>query len=112
MLVCVCVCVGIGVDNMFVFVAAYDNLSSEEKKGLEVSEKIALMVKHAGVSILITSLTDFSAFAIGASTVSCPPFSNPSIPSYSRCSGILSTQQPLPHIIVGRGRIICHVEDF
>ncbi|XP_063724453.1 NPC intracellular cholesterol transporter 1-like [Symsagittifera roscoffensis] len=59
---------GIGVDNMFVFVAAYDNLSSEEK-GFEVSEKIALMVKHAGVSILITSLTDFSAFAIGASTI-------------------------------------------
>ena len=59
---------GIGVDDMFVFVAAWDNLTTEEKK-LPVSQKIALMTKHAGVSILITSLTDFAAFGVGASTV-------------------------------------------
>ena len=53
---------------MFVFVAALENLHGKEKDG-EVRDKIGLMVKHAGVSILITSLTDVSAFGIGATTV-------------------------------------------
>lgn len=32
--------------------------------------KIGRALRHAGVAITVTSLTDFAAFAIGASTVS------------------------------------------
>ena len=53
---------------MFVFVAGWDNLSPDEKL-LPLNEKIAIVCKHAGVSILITSLTDFAAFGIGGITV-------------------------------------------
>ena len=53
---------------MFVYVAAWDNLTPHEQE-LPLTEKIALMTKHAGVSVLVTSLTDFVAFTVGAITV-------------------------------------------
>ncbi|XP_063722522.1 protein patched homolog 1-like isoform X2 [Symsagittifera roscoffensis] len=59
---------GIGVDDMFVFVSAWENLTPREKT-LSLPERIGYMTKHAGVSILITSLTDFLAFLIGATTI-------------------------------------------
>jgi hypothetical protein len=37
--------------------------------GFSIDEAIALTVKHAGVSITITSLTDIFAFAVGSVTV-------------------------------------------
>lgn len=59
---------------MFVILACWEDLAKEEKK-LPLHEKIALMMKHAGVSITITSFTDVIAFLIGASTVSiCSSF--------------------------------------
>ena len=59
---------GVGVDDMFVFVSTWDNLRPDERL-LPLKEKIALVCKHAGVSILITSVTDVAAFGIGATTV-------------------------------------------
>lgn len=57
---------------MFVIIEAWNNLTDlEKKKDLKV--KIAIAMQHAGVSITVTSLTDFVAFAIGATTVSLPP---------------------------------------
>ena len=54
---------------MFVIIEAWNNLSAAEKQK-PLPEKVALTMKHAGVSITVTSVTDFVAFAIGASTVS------------------------------------------
>lgn len=58
---------GIGVDDIFIIVQALDNVKSDSK--LPMHEKIGLALKHAGVSITITSLTDVLAFAVGSSTV-------------------------------------------
>lgn len=59
---------GLGIDDMFVMKACWKNLSeSEAKKSLPV--KIGLMLKHAGVSIVITSFTDIVALLIGAITI-------------------------------------------
>lgn len=60
---------GLGVDDMFVIIEAWNNLTAlQRRKDLKV--KIALAMQHAGVSITVTSVTDFVAFAIGATTVS------------------------------------------
>ena len=59
---------GLGVDDMFVIIEAWNNLTAlQRRKDLKV--KIAIAMQHAGVSITVTSITDFVAFAIGASTV-------------------------------------------
>lgn len=59
---------GLGVDDMFVIVQCWQNLSQEEKR-LELKKRMGCALRHAGVAITVTSLTDFAAFTIGASTV-------------------------------------------
>ncbi|XP_052274727.1 patched domain-containing protein 3-like isoform X2 [Dreissena polymorpha] len=59
---------GIGVDDMFVIMESIRQLSPQER-ALCVEERIGLALKHAGVSITVTSITDIVAFAIGGSTV-------------------------------------------
>ncbi|KAJ8305665.1 hypothetical protein KUTeg_016210 [Tegillarca granosa] len=58
---------GIGVDDMFVMVSTLGYLSEEEHQR-SLRHKIAIMLKHAGVSITVTSFTDVVAFGIGATT--------------------------------------------
>ena len=59
---------GIGIDDMFVIVQCYSNLSKEDlERSLLI--QIGITMKHAGVSITITSITDFLAFVVGSSTV-------------------------------------------
>merc|ERR1711968_304786 len=55
--------IGIGVDDMFVLVNAYDNCASED-----LEERMRETFSEAGVSITITSFTDFFAFALGATS--------------------------------------------
>ncbi|XP_046544778.1 protein patched homolog 1-like isoform X1 [Haliotis rubra] len=59
---------GIGVDDMFVIVESWKNLTPEEEL-LPLPQRVAVMMKHAGVSVTVTSITDIVAFGIGASTV-------------------------------------------
>ncbi|GFR92001.1 patched domain-containing protein [Elysia marginata] len=59
---------GLGVDDMFVIIRALNCLSPEEQ-ALDIPHKMAAVLRHAGVSITVTSLTDFVAFIIGATTV-------------------------------------------
>lgn len=58
------VILGIGVDDSFVIMNAFDRTDSS----LSVPKRIAAAISHAGVSIMVTSLTDFVAFAISVSS--------------------------------------------
>ena len=60
---------GIGIDDMFVIVQCLDNLDSSSSASMSVEERIGLAMRHAGVAITVTSLTDVIVFAIGATTV-------------------------------------------
>ena len=55
---------------MFVMVQAFKNVMDSPDCTLPLEERFGLAMKYAGVTITVTSVTDFIAFAIGASTVS------------------------------------------
>ena len=59
---------GIGVDDIYVIVQAVDNLSKEERN-LPLYMRIGKAMRHAGVSITVTSITDMAAFLIGSTSV-------------------------------------------
>ena len=46
-----------------------DNLNKEDRNG-DVAERMGKVLRQAGVSITVTSLTDIVAFAVGTTTVS------------------------------------------
>ena len=59
-----------GIDDMFVIMQAFDNLNPSEKKSGDDAFNIGLAMRHAGVAITVTSITDVVVFGVGASTVS------------------------------------------
>ncbi|XP_062553950.1 patched domain-containing protein 3-like [Armigeres subalbatus] len=59
---------GLGVDDMFVMMACYRKIR-ETHANLPLAERMGLMMKHAGASITVTSLTDIVAFGVGSITV-------------------------------------------
>ena len=61
---------GIGIDDMFVILQCMSNLEEQGMGTRSVKEKIALTMKHAGVAITVTSVTDVMAFGVGSCTVS------------------------------------------
>lgn len=60
---------GIGVDDVFVIVQNWDNIGGPTNCDHPVPENVAKALKTAGVSILVTSITDVCAFLIGATTI-------------------------------------------
>jgi len=56
--------IGIGVDDMFVLAGALDRAP----RHLDLEDRIAYMMKTAGTSITLTSVTDAVAFALGTTT--------------------------------------------
>ena len=60
---------GIGIDDMFVIMQCFDNLSHEERNWRDIPKTISLTMRRAGVAITVTSFTDFMVFAIGSTTV-------------------------------------------
>ena len=60
---------GIGVDDMFVIMQCFENLSPEERDLSNIPASISLTMRRAGVAVTVTSLTDFMVFAIGSTTV-------------------------------------------
>ena len=53
---------------MFVIVQAVENLSASERK-LPIDQRVGKAMRHAGVSITVTSVTDMAAFLIGSTSV-------------------------------------------
>ena len=62
---------GIGIDDMFVIVQCLNNVKrSSADQARSVSQIISETMRHAGVSITVTSVTDILAFGVGYFTVS------------------------------------------
>ena len=55
---------------MFVIMQSLDNLGPNERKANNIPQNIGQTMKHAGVAITVTSMTDIVVFAVGSSTVS------------------------------------------
>ena len=61
---------GIGIDDMFVISQCWTNMAKDPlNAGLSLPDKMGIALKHAGVSVTVTSLTDVFAFGVGAVTV-------------------------------------------
>lgn len=60
--------IGLGVDDMFVIVQCWQNLDHQERQ-LNLRKRMGQALRHAGVAITVTSMTDCGAFLIGATTV-------------------------------------------
>ena len=63
-------CLGIGIDDMFVIVQSVNIIkNNKDLENLGVGRKISLALKHSGVAVLVTSVTDVFIFIVGAVTV-------------------------------------------
>merc|ERR1719278_571900 len=79
------ICLGIGIDDMFVIVQSYYNVLNEAKTSrtsTTIGEKIGQTLRHAGVSVTVTTFTDVFAFGVGAVT------KMPGLQSFCVCTAI------------------------
>uniref|UniRef100_A0A0K2U8Y5 SSD domain-containing protein n=1 Tax=Lepeophtheirus salmonis TaxID=72036 RepID=A0A0K2U8Y5_LEPSM len=58
---------GIGIDDMFIIIQCWNTLNPYEKASSSV-DKFGYTMRHAGVAITVTSLTDIVAFGIGGTS--------------------------------------------
>jgi len=64
------IAIGIGIDDMFVITECWYNINSDSSTAsLSLAERMGRTMKHAGVSVTVTSITDVLAFALGAFTI-------------------------------------------
>ena len=64
-------CLGIGIDDMFVISQCWSNMKKDPSNTkLSLPDQMGVALKHAGVSITITTVTDVFAFGVGAFSVS------------------------------------------
>ena len=71
---------------MFVIVQCWSNIQKDPlNAGLSLPDRIGIALKHAGVSVTVTSLTDVFAFSVGAVTVSCK-FQKYTVREYMNCT--------------------------
>ena len=64
------ICLGIGIDDMFVILQSLAMvMKNADLEKLEVGDKISHALKHSGVAITVTSITDIFVFGFGAVTV-------------------------------------------
>jgi len=77
------ICLGIGIDDMFVIVQSLTNISNNpDTAAHSLADKLGLTLKHAGVSITVTTITDVCAFGLGA-------FSNmPGLQAFCVCTAV------------------------
>ena len=75
------ICLGIGIDDMFVIVTSYYNIL-KTGENLSIGERIGQTMRHAGVSVTVTSFTDVFAFGVGAIT------KMPGLQSFCVCTAI------------------------
>merc|ERR1719232_1746835 len=76
-------CLGIGIDDMFVISQCWTNMAKDPlNAGLSLPDKMGIALKHAGVSVTVTSLTDVFAFGVGAVT------KMPGLESFCVCTAI------------------------
>jgi len=76
-------CLGIGIDDMFVIAQCWSNMQKDPlNAGLSLPDRMGIAMKHAGVSVTVTSLTDVFAFGVGAVT------QMPGLESFSVCTAI------------------------
>ena len=61
-------CLGIGIDDMFVIIRCYNNITEADKENNGLVKNVGVTLRYAGVSITATSLTDIFAFCVGALT--------------------------------------------
>ncbi|KAJ1527691.1 hypothetical protein ONE63_007650 [Megalurothrips usitatus] len=59
---------GIGVDDMFIILNCWTALPPEHEQK-QIPKRMGIAMRHAGLSITLTSATDFFAFVIGSTTV-------------------------------------------
>jgi len=75
-------CLGIGIDDMFVIVQCLRNQKPISGQQPPVADLLGAALKHAGVSITVTSVTDVLAFGVGAVTAM------PGLQSFCVCTAI------------------------